>query len=78
MSNADTVCVGVNMRLEEGAIRELHWHKEVRRSSKSHTYRGRLPMNRPYCFGCHPQKPCIGGRLLMNSPFVLVDIYRNM
>lgn len=20
---------GVNMRLEEGAIRELHWHKEV-------------------------------------------------
>lgn len=21
---------GVNMRLDEGAIRELHWHKEVR------------------------------------------------
>ena len=24
---------GVNMRLEEGAVRELHWHKEVGRST---------------------------------------------
>jgi oxalate decarboxylase/phosphoglucose isomerase-like protein (cupin superfamily) len=26
---ASTEIAGVNMRLEEGVIRELHWHKEA-------------------------------------------------
>ena len=51
---------GVNMRLEEGAIRELHWHKEVRRSSKSHAYRERLPKKPQFPFGFYPQKLCMG------------------